>query len=174
MKNLYRSPYEAYPFLCDDSNDLRCDFELLTDEIASQIGYLSSLTSDLSIKKDLLFLCELVYHLNPSLRTSFTITDTEISYLIEIATKLKNETASRCKLFVLPQGSTPCCLSHILRVKSKCLVRLLYRYNAQGNEVLDEIFDIANLLSGYFFYLALKLNELENTKEIEYISRNYK
>ncbi len=27
---LYRSPYEAYPFLCDADDDLRCDFELAT------------------------------------------------------------------------------------------------------------------------------------------------
>ena len=30
--SLYRSPYEAYPFLCDAGEDLRCDFELLTDD----------------------------------------------------------------------------------------------------------------------------------------------
>ena len=29
---LYRSLYEAYPFLSDSGGDLRCDFELLTDE----------------------------------------------------------------------------------------------------------------------------------------------
>ena len=34
---LYQSPYEAYPFLSDDSEDLRCDFELLTDELAMRI-----------------------------------------------------------------------------------------------------------------------------------------
>ena len=32
--SLYRSPYEAYPFLSDDGADLRCDFEILTDRIA--------------------------------------------------------------------------------------------------------------------------------------------
>lgn len=38
--NLYRSPYEAYPFLCDSSENFCCDFELLTDEIASRTGLL--------------------------------------------------------------------------------------------------------------------------------------
>lgn len=174
MKNLYRSPYEAYPFLCDDFNDLRCDFELLTDEIASFIGYLHNLVDNNELKIELLFLCELVYHLNPTLRTKLTVTDEEIAYLLKITTTHKDETASRCKLFVLPQGNLASGTAHILRVKCKCLVRLLYRYNAQGNEVLNEVFDIANLLSGYFFYLALKLNEFDNIDEIEYISRNYK
>ena len=26
---LYRSPYEAYPFLSDADGDLRCDYEIL-------------------------------------------------------------------------------------------------------------------------------------------------
>ena len=30
---LYRSPYEAYPFLADADEDLRCDFEILTDKL---------------------------------------------------------------------------------------------------------------------------------------------
>ena len=30
MENIYRSPDEAYPFLADEPQDLRCDFELLT------------------------------------------------------------------------------------------------------------------------------------------------
>lgn len=38
--DLYRSSYEAYPFLCDNSENLCCDFELLTDEIASHTGLL--------------------------------------------------------------------------------------------------------------------------------------
>ena len=33
---LYHSPWEAYPFLSDAPDDLRCDFELLTDETASE------------------------------------------------------------------------------------------------------------------------------------------
>lgn len=37
---LYRSPYEAYPFLSDESDDLRCDFELLTDAMSSRTGLL--------------------------------------------------------------------------------------------------------------------------------------
>ena len=39
----YRSPYEAYPFLSDAKDDLRCDFEILTDRMASMTGLLASL-----------------------------------------------------------------------------------------------------------------------------------
>ena len=39
----YRSPYEAYPFLCDPDDDLRCDFEIATDRMASRAGLLAAL-----------------------------------------------------------------------------------------------------------------------------------
>ncbi|MEG0769490.1 MAG: ATP--cob(I)alamin adenosyltransferase, partial [Ruthenibacterium sp.] len=67
---IYRSPYEAYPFLCDAADDLRCDFELLTDEMASRTGLLRAQTlqllqtdaplSDASLPAELLWLCELL------------------------------------------------------------------------------------------------------------------
>ena len=54
---LYRSPYEAYPFLSDDSGDLRCDFELLTDEMASAVGLLRAQVEDPDLKSELLCVC---------------------------------------------------------------------------------------------------------------------
>ncbi len=64
---LYRSPYEAYPFLCDDSDDLRCDFELLTDYMASSAGLLRTMVKDDVLREELLWICELIYHINPTL-----------------------------------------------------------------------------------------------------------
>lgn len=52
--SLYRSPYEAYPFLCDAGEDLRCDFELLTDEMASRTGLLRAQVKDEALKAELL------------------------------------------------------------------------------------------------------------------------
>ena len=173
MYKPYRSPYEAYPFLCDDSDDLRCDFELLTDEISSQIGLLRAKLTDESLCEELLWLCELVYHMNPTLRTHLTVTEEETERLAEAVERLQKECGERCKRFVLTQGCETACISHILRVQGKNLVRLLYRHCYQGNEVPTMLIDLANLLSGYFFYLALKLNEIENVDEIPYISRNY-
>ena len=106
--SLYRSPYEAYPFLCDAGEDLRCDFELLTDEMTSRTGLLRSLVKDEELKAELLWVCELIY-----------------------------------------------------------------RWVEKGHEVPDRLLDLANLLSGYFFYLALHLNEVEGVDEVPYVSRNY-
>ena len=101
---LYRSPYEAYPFLCDADEDLRCDFELLTDEMASRTGLLAATVDDPALKAELLWLCELIYHMNPTLRTRLTVTEEEKARLVQAALRLKGQSDGRCQLFVLTQG----------------------------------------------------------------------
>jgi len=78
----YRSPYEAYPFLSDAKDDLRCDFEILTDRMASMTGLLASLCPE--YREELLKIDELIYHANPSLRTFFSLTEAEIEWLKEV------------------------------------------------------------------------------------------
>lgn len=169
---LYRSPYEAYPFLCDADDDLRCDFELVTDELASGAGLLRSQVKDQVLAEELLWVCELIYHLNPSLRTSLSVTEEESVRLAAMVEKLQEESAVHG--FVLPCGCESACTAHLLRVKAKALVRLLYRYIERGNEVPDRLLDLCNLLSGYFFLLALKLNAIAGVEERSYHSRNYR
>ena len=171
--SVYRSPYEAYPFLCDDSENLCCDFELLTDEIASYTGLLRSLVKDDLVKEDLLWICELVYHINPTLRTFLSVTEEEKERLLAMVNSLQAACKNRCKQFVLTQGCKAACIAHILRVRCKALVRLIYRHIEKGHEVPDRLLDLSNLLSGYFFHLALYLNDADRVEEIPYISRNY-
>lgn len=168
---LYRSPYEAYPFLSDESDDLRCDFELLTDELSSATGLLRTQVADADLQAELLWLCELIYHINPTLRTHLTVTGEEVARLAAAVARLQEE--SGVHGFVLPQGCAEACTAHLLRVRAKCLVRLLYRHIRQGHDVPALLIDACNLLSGYFFSLALKLNALSDTAEISYTSRNY-
>lgn len=168
---VYRSPYEAYPFLCDADDDLRCDFELLTDELASAAGLLQSQVEKEDLAEELLWVCELIYHMNPTLRTSFTVTEEEIGRLAAAVDRLQAE--SGVHGFVLPCGCQSACTAHLLRVKAKCMVRLLYRYLQRGGEVPDGLLDLGNLLSGYFFLLALKLNAASGVEERVYHSRNY-
>lgn len=167
----YHSSYEAYPFLSDSSEDLRCDFELLTDEMASGVGLLHAQVADEALRSELLWVCELIYHINPTLRTRMTVTAEEAERLADATRRLQ----SQCDIhgFVLPQGSQAACTAHLLRVKGKWLVRLLYRHMQQGHKVPDLLVDICNLLSGYFFLLAVKLNMLSGTPEVPYVSRNY-
>ncbi|MEG2698761.1 MAG: ATP--cob(I)alamin adenosyltransferase [Ruthenibacterium sp.] len=185
---IYRSPYEAYPFLCDAADDLRCDFELLTDEMASRTGLLRAQTlqllqqpslsadaplSNASLPAELLWICELLYHMNPTLRTQLTVTEAEKCRLLAATQRLRDASGARCERFVLTQGCEAACTAHLLRVQSKNLVRLLYRHAQQGHSVPPLLLDLANLLSGYFFHLALRLNQLADVDEAAYESRNY-
>ncbi len=174
IMEIYRSPYEAYPFLSDISEDLRCDFEIMTDKIACLTGLLRSKCGEASLRDELEKIDTLVYHLNPSLRTRLTVTREELEWLLQCTNRWKAETAGRCEKFVLPQGSERSCLAHILRTECKALVRLIYRYVHRGSEIDPLILDFSNLLSNYFFVLSLKLNKLDGVEEIPFESRNYK
>ncbi len=172
-EKLYRSPYEAYPFLCDDAADLRCDFELMTDDMASLTGLLRAKVTDSALRAELLWVCELIYHLNPALRTALKTAPAETQRLLAAVGRLRAACGERCRRFVLTQGCEAACLAHILRVRAKALVRLLYRHAQQGRPVAPALLDMANLLSGYFFHLALWLNARAGVDEIEFVSRNY-
>lgn len=169
---IYHSPYEAYPFLCDPAEDLRCDFELLTDELASATGLLRAQVEDSALRDELLWVCELIYHLNPALRTSLSVTEEETAHLAAAARRLE----ARCGVcsFVLPQGCPAACTAHLLRVRAKCLVRLVYRHAEQGNAVPERLLDLCNLLSGYYFALSLALNALSGMAEVPFVSRSYR
>jgi len=171
---VYKSKYEAYPFLGEADGDLRCDFEILTDEIASMTGLLRATVKDEALREELLFVCELVYNINPSLRRPVSVRTDELAALEGMALRLKDETEGRCRGFALPAGGSGGALSHVLRSRCKAAARLLSRHQSRGNEVADILFDFVNLLSGYFFFLALKLNALEGIDEIPFESRSYR
>lgn len=168
------SKYLAYPFLYDKSDDLRCDYEIFTDEISSTIGLLRAFIIDENLKDELSKINELVYHMNASLRTFVSVTNDELKWLESRTLFYQDKTKGIIDKFVLPQGGICGSYSHIIRTKCKALVRLLHRYKESGNDVDELLFDFANLLSGYFFILAIKLNKDEGIQETEFISRNYK
>ena len=169
--SIYRSPYEAYPFLADAADDLRCDFEILTDRISSYAGLLAALCPER--REEILKIDELVYHANPTLRTFCSITAEEIEWLNGCVEALNAETKGLCDRFVLPAGTQRACTAHVLRTECKALVRMLYRHAHGGGQVPERLFDFANLISGYFFMLALWLNHRDGFEEIPFESRNY-
>lgn len=168
----YRSPYEAYPFLSDDANDLRCDFEILTDRISSMTGLLASLCPE--YREELIRIDELVYHANPTLRTFMSISREEIDWLNERVEALHEATKGLCNRFVLPAGTPRACVAHVLRTDGKKLVRMIYRHAQGGGKAEEALIDFANLVSGYFFLLALRLNDIDGFEEIPFVSRNYR
>lgn len=168
------SKYLAYPFLYDESKDLKCDYEIFTDEICSTIGLLRSFIKDKELREELSKINEIIYHMNACLRTKTSVTIDELEWVESRTLSYQDEVRDRFEKFVTPQGSTEGSYAHIIRTKCKALVRLLHRYKEQGNEVDEILFDFANLFSGYFFILALKLNKDAGVEEREFISRNYK
>ena len=148
------------------------------------IGLLRSLlddkdkTADPDLEEDLCKINELMYHINPSLRTKVMVTGEELAWLFQKGQALKTaqeEARPRSGLnFFIPQGCTQASYSHVIRSKCKTLVRLLSRYKQQGNVVDDILFDFINLYSGYFYYLALWFNKIHGVKERVFTSRAYK
>ncbi len=172
---MYRSEYEAYPFLSEDkTKSVACDFEIMSDEVVSKIGYLASMIEEKNLNDELRFIAETLYHLNPTLRTFLSVSEDEFCRIKEAAKKLKEQTKGRCEMFVLPYGSGPATFSHIIRNNFKALSRLAYDQERLGNPVPSLLHDILGIMSNYFFYLSLFLNMQEGIEEIPYISRNYK
>lgn len=173
MPDLYRSPFEAYPFLSEPAGDLRCDFELRTDALASMTGLLRSLVPQKcgDLRDELLWVDEMIYHFNPTLRTGFCLGDEEVTRLLALVQKL--EARSGRAGFVVPAGTEAACVAHLLRVQAKELVRLMYAHMEQGHSVSPLAVDFANLLSTYFFLLALQLNAAAGVPEISFESRVY-
>jgi cob(I)alamin adenosyltransferase len=175
--------YLSYCFLYDDPGDLRCDFEIASDELASMMGLLRSLIDDECLRAELTRLNELMYHINPSLRTRTAVSGEELDWLAGRVNEMQAEIREsfdqaapyreKKPRFVVPQGCTAASYSHIIRNKCKSLARLLYRHKEQGNRVEDILFDLINLYSGYFYTLALKLNRDAGVAETEFKSRVY-
>jgi ATP:cob(I)alamin adenosyltransferase len=176
--------YLAYCYLYEDTTDLKCDFEILTDEISSMIGLLRSLLDDADktinpeLAEDLCKINELMYHINPSLRTEVMVTEEELEWLFQQTQSLQKAVEGVTPVgsgltFVLPQGCTQAAYSHVIRNRCKALVRLLSRYKQQGNEVEEILFDFCNLYSGYFYFLSLWFNKNHGEKEHPFVSRAY-
>ena len=108
MEKMYRSPYEAYPYLSSKPEDLRCDFELMTDELASMTGLLRGYVQQLDVPEqpalteELAKICELIYHVNPTTRTKLTVTEEEIAWLLERVNAMNELTYEENRPFVLP------------------------------------------------------------------------
>lgn len=182
----YRSEWEAYPYLSEPGNDLRCDYEMETDEISSYIGLLRAEVLETGLPdpikgtlvKQLSLVNGYVYHLNPSLRLGVKVTAAERDDLLSMTEAMQEKAGNSG--FVLPEGKRAAALSHVVRCRCKQLVRLTYRYLEQtgreqfSDEALRILIDVPNLLSGFFFGMALWLNKLEGVRETPFESRHYK
>jgi len=165
MIPVIKTKYESCCPICENGNELYCDFSILVDEIACTIGLLRSHIRDTSLQDELQCICKIVYNLSTCFRDSMTLTMDDF-YQLENFTLQHKKFMPNPPSVVLPMGSQAASVSHILRVKCKAMVRLLCKHGFDNTAPLLQ--DFTNLLSGYFYYLAFRLNKLEGVEEIKY------
>ncbi len=192
----YRSRWEAYPFLPEPAADLRCDYEIASDRLASSLGWLAALlrrclserqppAGDAAaaaaaacrwlegVPADLETLAELCYHANAGLRTPCRLTAEEIAWLDGITLAAENLLGERLKQFVVTVGHEAAAAAHIVRCDTKQVLRLLYRAHHVGSTVDARIIDFFSRLAGYVFALSLLINLSFGVPERRFDSRNY-
>ena len=163
--------YLSYPFLYENKNTV--DFELATDELSSYLALAISYCTSEEFKQELIKISTLVYHLNPCIRKNSRLEGHEVAWIYSRYTHYLNITKHRDTLFVLPYGTTLASTLHILRCKSKQLVRLLHHLSKEVSGIDSSLFDFSNVLANYFFVAAMYANQLEDVKEIPFVSRVY-
>lgn len=167
-----KKEYLSYPFLYEKKDIV--DFELATDELTSYIGFAASFCDNIELKSELLKIAELVYHLNPCVRKESSLEESEIAWLHTRYIFYLEETKDRETLFVLPSGFQLGSILHVLRSKSKKLVRLLHKIAESNIDIDESIFDFSNILANYFFTCSLYANKIQGYDEIPFKSRLYK
>ncbi|MDI9469755.1 MAG: ATP:cob(I)alamin adenosyltransferase [Bacillota bacterium] len=200
MTNMYAKPYrsrwEAYPFLSEPADDLRCDYEIASDRLASGLGWLAALLRRClaevpelreevdpvaaaaaswleAAPSDLETLAELCYHANAGLRTPCRLSAEEIAWLDEITCAAESILGQRLKQFVVTIGHEAAAAAHMLRCDTKQVLRLLYRAEQAGNTVNPLLIDFFSRLAGYSFALSLIINLRFGIPERHFESRNY-
>lgn len=167
--------YLCYTFIREAKSTV--DFEIKADALAVQIGYAASLTKEIvTVHEDLLYLLEMVYHLNGSVRGKLAIHDEDLRRLDDMydfyMAKIK-DVKEKAGLFVLPQGSTAACVIHGCRNHALQTVRALHKISLE-KDVPEILFNYANLLGNLFFAMAMYVNKELKVEEIPYVSKSYK
>lgn len=158
--------YCAYPFLKEKES--LCDYEVETDALSSNVAL--SIHYQTSINRsDLLWIVEMIYHANGSIRGHCAITEQDLQHLSHLYDKyyIKHQQ------FVLPCGSEGSCYFHTLRSQCKKIVRILTRLEQEGTSIPNEIEPFFQLLSNVFFMMALYENKKLNIQEIAFQSKSY-
>jgi cob(I)alamin adenosyltransferase len=157
--------YQAYPFLAEQ--ELLCDYEIMTDELASMIGWCLSASIDVADQ----FLVSVVYHANGSIRAKLAVSPQDVECL-ELLYLSLDEQLGHWKQMVLPLGCELAMRWHLVRVKCKAVLRLMYQI-ACDHTVDQVLFDWFHLLANYAFLRAILANQEYQHSELTFRSRSY-
>ena len=156
----------AYSFLLEDSH--MCDYEIATDELASFISLSRHFIKHIN-QDDLITLIELVYHANGSIRGKCAIHEEEVQRLHQLYERYHVD----MKHFILPDGCVGASYLHVLRSKTKAVVRYMTLIKKENRDVPQTLWDFMNLLANTFFMMALYENKEEGFIEQEFVSKSY-
>lgn len=162
----------CYPFIRESS--CLCDFEILTDELCSEIG---NILSDLpaghdDILTDLQRLQPLIWHYNGSIRGRMAVKRSDIEWL-RSRLECYRAITGPVKEFVLPGGPAPVASINRARSITKKTIRALVRVEREDKEVPEILFQFGNLLCNYLFALICVINSRSGFQEIPFRSKSY-
>lgn len=163
----------CYPFIHETS--YLCDYEVLTDELATLVGMaLSSLpTEEMKMIDDLHQLQPLIFHANGSIRGRLALSEENLDWLKERLNAYKAGISSPTRGFVLPRGTGTVPYLHQARSVSKKAIRALVRVDSEGIAVPELIPRFLNICCNFFFVLTQYLNQQHQVEEPVFISRSY-
>ncbi|HAV12346.1 MAG TPA: ATP--cob(I)alamin adenosyltransferase [Opitutae bacterium] len=165
----------CYPFIYEAS--LRCDYEILTDELCRQVGgILAAMPTEFSgLIEELEALQPKIYHLNGSIRGKCAISEADLDWLRRCYAAHKEATADCLSGFVLPRGESPVPQLNAASSNAKKAIRLMVRlYETEAVEIPDVLHRFCNVLCNYFFILTLVINQSRGLKEIPFVSESYR
>lgn len=163
----------CYPFMNEEQ--WFCDYEILTDGLASYLGLALSIAKERdyseALIKNLHWLTEMALHLNGSLRGKMAIEDEDLQRLYEMYDFYKDQV--EIKGFILPTGSYLSSQINISRYKAKEVVRLLNKIDRQQEKVPKILFSFSNLLANLLFILSVYINDVDREENQIFESKSY-
>lgn len=165
----------CYPFMYEKS--LKCDFEILTDELCRQVGgILAAMPEEFpEVVAELEALQPLIYHLNGSIRGKCALTDQHLAWLRGCYVAHRDASAECIAGFVLPRGASPVPQLNSASSAAKRAIRLMVRmYDEENIEIPDVLHRFCNVLCNYLFTLTVVINKARGEKEIPFISESYR
>jgi cob(I)alamin adenosyltransferase len=165
----------CYPYMYESS--LKCDYEILTDELCRQVGgILSVMPPEFEeVIQELKTLQPMVYHLNGSIRGKCAVSESDLEWLRDCYVRHKHATKDCLSGFVLPRGATPVPQLNTASSNSKKAIRLMVRLHEQEQVDIPEVLHrFCNVLCNYFFILTIVVNAARGLKEVPFQSESYR
>jgi cob(I)alamin adenosyltransferase len=144
-----------------ETESLGSEISLINDTIASLIGVFLSVSSQLGfsfiddIKK-----CQSYHmHMLSAVQNDRLVEQEDLDWIIDKYTDMRIS----CPViggYLYPNGHITATIMHVIRTKTRELIRLVYHLERNENRKMPLMIEFTNMLSNYYFYVAIKCNEL--------------